>query len=82
MAWHRFLPANAAGAIVWSAMYTTVSYLVGRALQHVSGIVDLVVAVIAVIAVIAVVLVIRRQADRQTDRLADRAERAYPGPLE
>lgn len=78
MPWHKFLPANAAGAILWSAIYTTISYLVGRALQHASGVVNLVLGGVAVLVVIAVVLVIRRR----TDRLAERAERAYPGPLE
>lgn len=78
MPWRKFLPANAAGAILWSAVYTVLAYLVGRALDHVSGVVHLVLAGIAVVAVVIAALVIRRQ----TDRLADRAERAYPGPLE
>jgi hypothetical protein len=37
-----------------------------------------VLAGVAVLAIVAVVLLVRRQ----TGRLADRAEAAYPGPLE
>jgi membrane protein DedA with SNARE-associated domain len=78
MRWRKFLPANAAGGILWAAIYTAVSYLAGNWLQRTSGTIDWILAGAAVAAVIAVWLLIRHQASR----LAERAERAYPGPLE
>ncbi|HXC84970.1 MAG TPA: VTT domain-containing protein [Trebonia sp.] len=78
MRWRKFLPANAAGGIVWAAIYTTASYLAGKTLQRASGTIDLVLAGAAIVAIIAVFLLVRRQAGR----LADRAEAAYPGPLD
>ena len=78
MRWRKFLPANAAGGITWAAIYTAVSYLAGNWLQRTSGTIDWALGGAAVAAVIAVWLLIRRQAGR----LAERAERAYPGPLE
>jgi len=78
MLWRKFLPANAAGGIVWAGIYTAASYLAGKTLQRASGKIDLVLAGAAIIAIIVVWLVIRRQAGR----LGDRAEAAYPGPLD
>jgi len=78
MRWRKFLPANAAGGIVWAAFYTFVAYLAGHALQKASGIIDWVLIGAAVVAIVAAIVVIRRQ----TSKLADRAEAAYPGPLE
>lgn len=78
MRWRRFLPANAAGGILWAAIYTWAAYLAGHALQQASSTITWVLAGAAVLAIAAGLLVIRRQ----TGRLADRAEAAYPGPLE
>jgi membrane protein DedA with SNARE-associated domain len=78
MRWRRFLPANAAGGIVWAAIYTTAAYLAGDALQRASGTITWVLAGAAVAAIVAVLLLLRHQ----TGRLAARAEAAYPGPLE
>jgi membrane protein DedA with SNARE-associated domain len=78
MRWRRFLPANAAGGIVWAAIYTTAAYLAGNALQRASGTITWVLAGAAVAAVVLVLLLLRHQ----TGRLAARAEAAYPGPLE
>jgi membrane protein DedA with SNARE-associated domain len=78
MRWRRFLPANAAGGIVWAAIYTAAAYLAGDVLQRVSGIIDWVLAGVAVLAIAAAVILLRRQAAR----LGDRAEAAYPGPLD
>jgi membrane protein DedA with SNARE-associated domain len=77
MRWRRFLPANAAGGIVWAAVYTLAAYLAGSALQRASGTIDLILGAAAVAAIAAVPLVLRHQ----TGRLAVRAEAAYPGPL-
>src|SRR5215468_1624543 len=78
MRWRRFLPANASGGIVWAGIYTLASYLAGNALQQASGIIDWVLIGAAVVAIVAALLAVRRQ----TDRLAARAEAAYPGPLQ
>lgn len=77
MRWRKFLPANAAGGIVWAGIYTLVSYLAGNALQRASGTITWVLAGAAVVAIVVAVLLVRRQASR----LAVRAEAAYPGPL-
>ena len=78
MQWRKFLPANAAGGIVWAGIYTAVSYLAGSWLQRTSGTIDWILGGVAVVAIIAVLLVVRRQ----FGQLADRAEEAYPGPLD
>lgn len=78
MRWRRFLPANAAGGIGWAGVYTALSYLAGNWLQRASGTIDWIMGGIAVITFAAVWLLVRRQAGR----LAERAERAYPGPLD
>jgi membrane protein DedA with SNARE-associated domain len=78
MRWRKFLPANAAGGIVWAGIYTAVSYLAGTWLQRTSGTIDWILGGAAVVGIAAVILLVRRQAGR----LAERAEKAYPGPLE
>jgi membrane protein DedA with SNARE-associated domain len=78
MRWRLFLPANAAGGIVWAGIYTLASYLAGNALQRVSGTITWVLAGATLVAIVAAVLLVRRQASR----LAARAEAAYPGPLQ
>jgi membrane protein DedA with SNARE-associated domain len=78
MRWWRFLPANAAGGILWAALYTWAAYLAGDAFQRASSTITWVLGGAAVLAIVAVLLLVRRQ----TGRLAERAEVAYPGPLE
>ena len=78
MRWRRFLPANAAGGIVWAAVWTLAAYLAGNALQRASGMINLILVGAAVAGIVAAILLVRRQ----TGKLADRAEAAYPGPLE
>jgi membrane protein DedA with SNARE-associated domain len=78
MRWRMFLPANAAGGIVWAGIYTLAAYLAGNALQRASSTINWILGGVAVVAFVVVVLVVRRQ----FDRLADRAEAAYPGPLD
>ena len=78
MGWRKFLPANAAGGIIWAGIYTAVSYLAGNWLQRTSGTIDWILGGAAVVAIVAVWLLVRRQAGR----LAERAELAYPGPLD
>src|SRR5215469_4988764 len=77
MRWRLFLPANAAGGLVWAGVYTVVSYFAGTWLQRASGAITWVLVGVAVVAIVVGVLLIRREASR----LAVRAEAAYPGPL-
>ena len=77
MRWRRFLPANAAGGILWAAIYTFLAYLAGNVLRRVSGTVNLILIGVAVVVIIAVLYVIRHQ----IAKLGQRAEEAYPGPL-
>ena len=78
MRWRKFLPANAAGGIVWAGIYTIVSYMAGHWLQQASGTIDWILGGAAVAAIVVVWLVVRRK----SGQLADRAEEAYPGPLD
>jgi membrane protein DedA with SNARE-associated domain len=78
MRWRRFLPANAAGGILWAGAYTLVAYLAGNALQQASGTIDLIFVGAAILAIVVTIVIIRRQ----TGKLAAQAEAAYPGPLE
>jgi membrane protein DedA with SNARE-associated domain len=78
MARPRFFVWNAAGAVVWAALYTTVSYKAGGFLERSSGTINVVLGVLAVVVIVTSLVVIRRR----TDSLADKAELAYPGPLD
>ena len=78
MRWRRFLPANASGGIVWAGIYTWAAYLAGNTLKRTSGTINLALGIGAVIAIITTLLLIRHQ----LGRLGDRAEAAYPGPLQ
>src|SRR5580693_9794137 len=68
MRWRRFLPANAAGGIVWAGIYTLAAYLAGSALQRASGTISLILGGAAVLAIVAVLVVIRRQIGKLGDR--------------
>ena len=78
MRWRKFLPANAAGGILWAGIYTFVAYLAGNALQRASHTIDLIIVGVAVLAVTGVIFLVRRQ----IAKLGLLAEAAYPGPLE
>jgi len=78
MAWPKFLLYNAVGGLVWSAIYAFGFFAAGNTLKKMSGTVNIIAISLAVLLVIGIFLVVRRQ----TNILADRAEAAYPGPLE
>ena len=78
MRWRKFLPANAAGGIVWAGIYTLIAYLAGNALQRASGTIDLVIVGVAVLGVAGILFIVRSQ----IAMLGLRAEAAYPEPLE
>lgn len=77
MAWRRFLPYNAAGGIVWAAVYSFLPYALGNTIATFSTPVDIALIVITVIIVIVGILLVRHHAAK----LAGEAEAAYPGPL-
>jgi membrane protein DedA with SNARE-associated domain len=77
MQWRVFLLANAAGGIVWAGVYTLASYFAGHALERASATITWVLAGAAVLAVAVGFVLLRRHGQR----LAARAEAAYPGPL-
>jgi membrane protein DedA with SNARE-associated domain len=78
MRWHIFLVANAAGGILWAAIYTFAAYLAGAAFERLSKTLNIVLLIGGVIAIVAALLAVRHQ----FAKFADRAEEAYPGPLE
>jgi len=78
MRWRRFLSANASGGIVWAGIYTFASYLGGNTLTRLSGTISLVIGGVAILAFVALLLFLRGE----IDKIALRAEAAYPGPLE
>jgi membrane protein DedA with SNARE-associated domain len=78
MRYLRFLAFNAAGGILWSAIYAFGFYYLGNTLKHVQTPFDVVIGVVAVIVVVAFGIWIRRNAKD----LESEAEDAYPGPLD
>ena len=78
MHWRKFLVANAAGGILWAAIYTFAAYAAGSAFERLSRTVNIVLLVAGVIAIAAALFIVRKQ----FSKYADKAEQAYPGPLE
>jgi membrane protein DedA with SNARE-associated domain len=78
MHYRRFLFYNATGGIVWACAFGFGSYFFGHTLQQISGWLTIVLLGLAVGVIIVSVLVLRKK----TAVLIDRAESAYPGPLE
>jgi len=78
MHYRRFLVFNAAGGIVWAAVYTFGAYFAGGVLTRFSTPVNIALAVIAVIAVVIGIVFLRRR----MGALEAAAEKAFPGPLE
>lgn len=74
MRWPQFVVANAAGGILWAAIYTSAGYLAGDALARLSVTIDIVLAGVAALVIVVVVVLLRR---RLAD-LTERAEKAYP----
>jgi membrane protein DedA with SNARE-associated domain len=77
MRWPRFLVANAAGGILWAAIYTSAGFFAGGVLRHLSMTIDFMLGGIAALALAVGMLLLRcRLAE-----LSERAEQAYPGTL-
>ena len=77
MEWRRFLIANAAGGVVWSAVYGLTAYTFGAAVMHVRGPVGLGLLVAGVLCVVVLLVYVRRH----EAALEEQAEKALPGPL-
>jgi membrane protein DedA with SNARE-associated domain len=75
--WEEFFFFNAAGGIVWAAIFGTGGYLLGRAFEYYARPVALAALVAAVIGALAAARFIRYH----EQALEEEAERALPGPL-
>jgi membrane protein DedA with SNARE-associated domain len=77
MEWRRFLLANAAGGIVWALIFGLASFYGGKAFERLSTPINISLGIAGAVMIVLVTLFIRRR----TERLAEVAEHAYPGPL-
>jgi membrane protein DedA with SNARE-associated domain len=75
MRWRQFLVYNAAGGVVWSAIYAFGSYAAGNSLRKVSGTANIILGVVVAVAIVIAIAAVRRQAGR----LAAVAEAAHLG---
>jgi membrane protein DedA with SNARE-associated domain len=78
MSWPRFFVFNAAGGIVWAAVYGFGAYGLGEEVQRFIGPLGLALGGIAVVAIIVGAIFIRRH----EQWLEAEAEKALPGPIE
>jgi membrane protein DedA with SNARE-associated domain len=78
MNWRRFLVYNASGGILWAVLVTVGAYLLGSAVHQVNVIITIVGGVLVVVVIVVVIIYLRRH----MRRLEQRAEQAYPGPLD
>ena len=77
MPWRDFLVANAAGAVLWAAVFGLGGFYFGKWLFQLHSAVAVIIFVIALCAFFGFSYLIRRY----EHRLSEAAERALPGPL-
>jgi membrane protein DedA with SNARE-associated domain len=77
MPWPSFLFFNAAGAIVWAALYGIGIYYLGKAASRLAEPVGIGVGIVAVAIVVALAIFLHRH----EAELEERAEHMLPGPL-
>jgi membrane protein DedA with SNARE-associated domain len=77
MRWRRFLVFNAAGGIVWSVAYGFAAFSLGEHVHRLTR----PAAVVALVAGTLAVILCLRFVRRHESELADKAERALPGPF-
>jgi membrane protein DedA with SNARE-associated domain len=78
MPWRRFLAYNAAGGILWAALYGVGAFVLGQTIQRFAGPVGIALGIGAAVVVLAFLIVLARN----ERRLEAEAERALPGPLD
>jgi membrane protein DedA with SNARE-associated domain len=78
MQWSRFLLFNTLGGVSWATLYGLGGYFLGEEIHRLTGPVGIVILVLAVLIIIASLIVVRRN-ERQ---LEEKAEKAFPGPIE
>ncbi|MGH7125789.1 MAG: DedA family protein [Stellaceae bacterium] len=78
MPWRRFAPFNAAGGVLWSTIYGTVAYWLGREAHGIMGRAGLLLAVLGIAAIAAGWLFLRRN-EARLEAEADRAGTGDPG---
>jgi membrane protein DedA with SNARE-associated domain len=77
MGWQRFLFFNATGGVVWAAAYGFAAYALGEHVRRLTG----PAAIVALIVGGAILIGVLRFVRHHENELADRAERALPGPF-
>lgn len=77
MPWRQFMLANAVGALVWTGVFGTAAYILGRQVEHVARPLVIAAGILTVIVIAAAALFVRRH----EAQLLQEAERALPGPL-
>ncbi|MGH9550066.1 MAG: DedA family protein [Terriglobales bacterium] len=77
MAWPKFLLCNAAGAVLWAALYGLGAYYVGHALESFTKPAAIVLGTTGLLILIALLVFTKRH----EAELAARAEAALPGPI-
>jgi membrane protein DedA with SNARE-associated domain len=77
MEWKRFLAWNAAGGIAWATVFGLLGFYGQKAFERLSTPINVSLGVVGLVGIVGFTLLLRRR----TERLADVAERAYPGPL-
>jgi hypothetical protein len=75
--WEPFLTANAAGALLWSAVFSYGAFLIGKGAENTGHSVEIGLGLLALIFLIAAGFYLRRN----EHRLQEAAEAALPGPL-
>ena len=77
MTWPRFLVFNASGGAIWATVFGLAAYVVGDKIRHLSGPIGIAVFSLAFVAIVTGFVFLRRN----EKRLADEAERRFPGPI-
>jgi membrane protein DedA with SNARE-associated domain len=78
MSWRHFLPANAAGGIVWARACTIAAHAAGDTLRRLSGTISLILTVAGGLAIVAARLFIRCQMRKLGPRGKGRLPRPTP----
>ena len=77
MEWKRFLAWNAAGGLAWATAFGLLGFYGQKAFERLSTPINIALGAIGILAIVVFTIALRRR----TERLADAAEQAYPGPL-